>query len=589
MRIVLVNWAHLWDGASYGGGVNGYCQALALDLVRRGHEVISLCSGVTYTPGATPGSVGSPEVRRHDDWLGVRVFEVINSPVLAPSLLQFDDPAGEVSSPALETLVRTLLVTLRPDVVHFHNIEGFSAGCVDAARRPHGEWPGAKVLYSLHNYHTICPQVYLMHAHTTPCLDSLGGERCAGCIERSDTDLEKRRRAERYAAEFLKSHPSAQPKPAPPPPPPSVTRGLMTEVKRYVRGQPLTPEPPPPLPPTPIEPPGSPVLGADDILGARPGERETEVRGQARSITSKECNGFEARPADPAWRPLLNVIQPEPHAAALNEYGERRAAMVAMLNRCDRVLAVSGFVREKFVSMGLEPSRAEVLPIGTRINEVVAANHELVFEPEPFAENPRRPIRLVFLGYNNYYKGLHVLADALELLTPEYLRRLGLTVYAHQGQTSQWRFERLRPRLAEMTYQYAYDFSDIPWILGGKDLVVVPSVWWDNAPQTVFEAFGCGVPVLGAALGGIPDFVRHGHNGLLFRGNDRYDLARRLAEIVREPRTLDEVRRNVRPPKGIAHHGAEMENLYRTLLDEETGDQRVRFAAPGTAVGAQHR
>jgi len=585
MRIVLVNWAHLWDGASYGGGVNGYCQALALDLVRRGHEVVSLSSGVTYTPGPTPGSIGEAEIRRHDDWLGVHVFEVVNSPVLAPSLLQFREPAAETSCPALERLVRDLFTALRPEIVHFHNIEGFSAGCIDAAREPGTDWPGARVLYSLHNYHTVCPQVYLMQGHTDPCFDSGGGARCATCIEGFDPGEEKLRRAERYSAEFRKSHPDAQVRVAPPPPP-SVTRGLLTEVKRAVRGRPLTPSPPPPSPAAPIEPPGTPMGRDREVLDPRPVDREAETRGQARSITSKERNGFVARPEDPAWRPLLNVIEPEPARPPANAYGERRAAMVAMLNRCDRVLAVSGFVRDKFLSMGVDPARAEVLPIGSRITEVVAANPELVFDPEPFACNPGRPVRLVFLGYNNHYKGLLVLADALELLTPEYLRRLAVTVYANQGRTAQWRFERLRPRLAGLTYQDAYDFSDIPWILGGKDLVVVPSVWWDNAPQTVFEAFGCGVPVLGAALGGIPDFVIDGHNGLLFRGNDRYDLARRLAETLRDPRVLDRMRRNVRPPKSIDEHGAEIEALYRSLLRRGRTPERV-LPEPGETVGAR--
>src|SRR5688572_22529069 len=50
MRVVLVNWAKIWDGASNGGGVNGYCLALALALRDRGHEVISLFGGVTYVP-----------------------------------------------------------------------------------------------------------------------------------------------------------------------------------------------------------------------------------------------------------------------------------------------------------------------------------------------------------------------------------------------------------------------------------------------------------------------------------------------------------------------------------------------------------
>ncbi len=532
MRIVLLNWAHIWDGASYGGGVNGYCQALALELVSQGHEVISLCSGVTYTPGATPDSVGACEVRRHDDWLGVRVFEVINSPVLAPSLLQFADPASETSCPELESRVRSLFAALKPDVVHFHNIEGFSAGCVDAAREPTGDWAGAKVVYSLHNYHTICPQVYLMQGHTEPCFDSVGGSRCETCIERTDRKAEMLLRARRYVRKYREQHPDSRQAPKPPDPPPSIARGLLTEVKRFVKGEPVREWPSAPPPPAPIALPGRAVECAGDVQHARPVPSEDEQRGQARSLTKKECNGFVPTPGDKSWKALLNVIAPEPMPAARNEYGTRREAMVSMLNRCDWVLAVSTFVRNKFVSMGLDAARAQTLPIGSRINAMVEANRELVFAPEPFAENPRRPIRLVFLGYNNHYKGLHVLADALELLTPEYLRRFSILIHAHQGEAMQWRFERLRPRLGELVYKFAYDYSDIPWLLGGKDLVVVPSVWWDNAPQTVFEAFGCGVPVLGAELGGIPDFVRHGHNGLLFRGNDRYDLARRLAEVV---------------------------------------------------------
>ena len=49
-------------------------------------------------------------------------------------------------------------------------------------------------------------------------------------------------------------------------------------------------------------------------------------------------------------------------------------------------------------------------------------------------------------------------------------------------------------------------------------------------------------------------------------GNDRYDLARRLVEIAREPGVLDRLRAAVRPPKSIALHGAEIEAIYADLL-----------------------
>ena len=75
---------------------------------------------------------------------------------------------------------------LKPDVVHFHNIEGFSIGCVDVAKRA-----GAKVVFSLHNYHTICPQVYLMQGHRRPCFSFDNGHACDGCIPSVDPAAEK--------------------------------------------------------------------------------------------------------------------------------------------------------------------------------------------------------------------------------------------------------------------------------------------------------------------------------------------------------------------------------------------------------------
>src|SRR5204863_9515212 len=105
VRIVLVNWAPIRDGAARGGGVNGYTQALALELVRRGHDVVSLCGGMRYdserglSERSRAESPGPCRIERLDDWRGIAVYEVVNSPVLAPSLDQFREPLGEVSAP----------------------------------------------------------------------------------------------------------------------------------------------------------------------------------------------------------------------------------------------------------------------------------------------------------------------------------------------------------------------------------------------------------------------------------------------------------------------------------------------------------
>jgi glycosyltransferase involved in cell wall biosynthesis len=557
MRIILVNWARIWDGATGGGGVNGYCQSLALRLSSMGHEVVSLCGGTAYTE-----SPADCHVRRHKDWMGIRVFEVYNSPVLAPSAAQMADPDGEVRSPILEEVVAAFFRVVQPDVVHFHNIEGFSAGCVSAAKAA-----GAATVFSLHNYHTICPQVYLMQRHRVPCRDFENGHACARCVEMVDPAVERATRLEMgfdgpkaYVPLSVKTAAKTVPEKTPTL---NALKGELLSAVGLKREEPTRD----------ADPAGdSVVFDAAAPLAAMPGGGKEDTRGKSRYLLEELKPRQWPDPADVEWQPLDNDPLPEPPSdREPNAYGCRRAAMIAMLNGCDRVLAVSDFVRLKFEALGVERERISTVHIGAWINDVAARHQELVFAPPAFADEPDRPIRLVFIGFNHWYKGLGMLADALELLTPRYLGKLDLHISALGGETIEWRFRRLEPRLARLTFHLGYEYHDIPWICGGKDLGVVSSVWWDNGPQTVFEFAACGVPVLGARLGGIPDFVKHDENGLLFRGNDRYDLARTLVRVIREPTILDRLRTRVKPPKSVAAHAQEMENVYAQCVSSPAG------------------
>ena len=514
MRVILVNWAKIWDGAAYGGGVNGYAQALALHLTAKGHEVVWLSAGTTYSGvQAQPGEdLGPVHAIRHQDWMGVKVLEIVNSPVLAPSAFQRDDANAEISQPDLERVCAQIFQTVRPDVIHFHNIEGFSAGCIRVASRGLGEWEGCATLYSLHNYHTLTPEVYLPIE-------------VVGLYEKERTPIdpavERRRRA-----------------------------GLLIE--QPVVEQALEPTPACRL-----------LTEGFDQPYQFPGD---DPRGMAPALRNQQSTAFVPKPLSPEWASITN----DPTLPIGDGFDQRRAAMVRALNTCDRVLAVSRFVHKRFEADGVEPGRLSTLAIGTRVREVCAQHSELLFDPPPREVGgtgvSRRPLRLVFLGYDHAYKGLHVLADALELIVPEILSQIHLWAFAQAGHRSEWRFRRLEPRLARLEYHHGYSLQDVPWMLGGKDLGVVPSIWWDNGPQTVFELLACGVPVLGADLGGIPDAVRHEENGLLFRGNDRYDLARQIVRAVREPGLVERLRSGVRPPKSMAEHGEEIEVLLKQVI-----------------------
>jgi len=61
------------------------------------------------------------------------------------------------------------------------------------------------------------------------------------------------------------------------------------------------------------------------------------------------------------------------------------------------------------------------------------------------------------------------------------------------------------------------------------DVNIVPSVWLDPFPGVVFESLGCGVPVIGANRGGIPEMITHKGNGLLYDPDESSSLTRSIS------------------------------------------------------------
>src|SRR3954465_4836874 len=98
----------------------------------------------------------------------------------------------------------------------------------------------------------------------------------------------------------------------------------------------------------------------------------------------------------------MTLVQPDlSNGKVSNEFGQRRRAMVSMLSGCDRVLAVSEFVRRKFESLGVDAGVIRAMPIGSRMTQMAATWPELRDVHEGFEHG--RAVRAVFMGYHNYY------------------------------------------------------------------------------------------------------------------------------------------------------------------------------------------
>ena len=83
-------------------------------------------------------------------------------------------------------------------------------------------------------------------------------------------------------------------------------------------------------------------------------------------------------------------------------------------------------------------------------------------------------------------------------------------------------------------------------VLRSASFVVLPSECYENAPMSVLEAFAYGKPVLGARIGGVPELIDDGTDGLLFESGNVDDLAEKIHYIIANKDKLPEMGKRAR-------------------------------------------
>ena len=205
---------------------------------------------------------------------------------------------------------------------------------------------------------------------------------------------------------------------------------------------------------------------------------------------------------------------------------ERRAQHARDIRAAHAVLCPSAFLGRRFRAAGLCPPELQrTLPLGCP-GELHA----------PRVSDPARPLRVGYVGGIYSSKGVHVLMQAARQLAGEPLE-------FHVHGVLEWfpdYVAELRQHAAgaNVSFHGRFDASEVDRVLAGVDLLVVPSLWYENMPLTIQEAFRNGLPVLVSDLGSMPEIVRDGAGGRSFPPGDATALANLLRELAADREQL---------------------------------------------------
>jgi glycosyltransferase involved in cell wall biosynthesis len=159
--------------------------------------------------------------------------------------------------------------------------------------------------------------------------------------------------------------------------------------------------------------------------------------------------------------------------------------------------------------------------------------------PNPLFSTVRRepqsaPARIVCVGSFLYWKGADVVLKALDGMVNEAPFELVWIGSRNEALEQELRAQTSRELWGRVTFQH-----DLPPARIAEELrratLMLHAARADNSPNSVKEAVVAGVPVVATETGGIPDYVKSGLNGLLFRSGDAADCREKLRAALRHP------------------------------------------------------
>lgn len=219
------------------------------------------------------------------------------------------------------------------------------------------------------------------------------------------------------------------------------------------------------------------------------------------------------------------------HGSDINvqsRYPLRRKQIRWAMDRAEKVLAVSGALRNRLLDLGVPDEKIMVHHNGVdgerfQLRDRQAARRELGLDPDGK--------HLLFVGYLVEAKALHVLVDAVARL-----RRQGrLDFTTHLVGCGPLEAE-LRAQAETLGVQDAVRFQgrrphqEIPAWMAAADAFCLPSVR-EGCPNVMLEALASGRPVVATRVGGIPELARD-DNALLAPPSDSAALAAALTKAL---------------------------------------------------------
>lgn len=228
-----------------------------------------------------------------------------------------------------------------------------------------------------------------------------------------------------------------------------------------------------------------------------------------------------------------------------------RKHMDEVVEHIDRLLSPSKFLLEFYASNGVD--RGKLIHSRYGFNKGIINKKERKY-------SMGSEISFGFMGRVIPVKGIKLLLEAFSELDKGELHIFG-SLGGHKPFLEKHIHERV-------VLEGPFDNWEINEVLEKIDVLVVPSLWYENSPLVIQEAFLAGIPVITSDIGGMAELVKNKVDGFTFKVGNKDSLKNVMKNIIDNPEVLNNLQVNGVKVRSIQDDANYLQKIYREVIRE---------------------
>lgn len=177
----------------------------------------------------------------------------------------------------------------------------------------------------------------------------------------------------------------------------------------------------------------------------------------------------------------------------------------------DAFITPSEFLKNKLVENGFDREKINCIPTFTASKSEVG--------------EPRIGEYGLYFGRITEEKGVETVVQAFELLPDHHVKIMGDPTTEEAKRLIRYVDEKKLQNIEFVGFKSGVELEEI---IKGSRYTLIPSVWYDNLPNTALESFQYSKPVIASNIGSLPELVLDGVNGYLFEAGNADELRNKV-------------------------------------------------------------